>query len=41
MNWAQFKDPLGYLYPDGVASWALTQDVAGSNHFVKYNNFCH
>ena len=33
MNWGQFKDPLCYLcFPDPVvASWFLTQEVAGSN----------
>ena len=35
MNWAQFKDPFCYLCLAGavVASWSLTQEVAGSNIF--------
>ena len=37
MNWAQFKDPLCYLcLADAVvASWSLTQEVAGSNNLFK------
>ena len=33
MNWAQFKDPASYMCLAGavVASWSLTQQVAGSN----------
>ena len=38
MNWSQFKDPLYYLCLAGaVASWSLTQEVAVSNFFSKYN----
>ena len=31
MNWAQFKDPVSHLCLAGavVASWSLTQEVAG------------
>ena len=31
MNWAQFKDPVSHMCLAGtvVASWSLTQDVAG------------
>ena len=37
MNWAQFKHRLYYLCPAGtvVASWSLTQEVAGSNNLFK------
>ena len=33
MNWAQFKDPVCYLSLAGavVASWSLTQEIAGLN----------
>ena len=33
MNWAQFKDPASHMYLAGtvVASWSLTQEVAGSS----------
>ena len=35
MNWAQFKDPPRYLCLTGavVASWSLTQELAGSSPF--------
>ena len=42
MNWAQFKDPVSHMCLVGtvVASWSLTQEVAGSNPFNdKY--FCY
>ena len=31
MNWSQFKDPISYMFLAGtvVASWSLTQEVAG------------
>ena len=34
MIWAKFKDPVCYPYLAGaaVASWSLTQEVAGSNN---------
>ena len=37
INWAQFKDPPCYPYFVGtaVASWSLTQEVAGSNSLFK------
>ena len=36
MNWAQFKDPTTHMCLAGVvvASWSLTQEVAGSNPFT-------
>ena len=36
MNWAQFKDPVSHICLAGavVASWSLTQEVAGSDHFT-------
>ena len=35
MNWAQVKDRVSHMCLDGdvVASWSLTQDVAGSSPF--------
>ena len=42
MDWAQFKDPIFHMGLAGsvVASWPLTQEVAGLNPFNdKY--FCH
>ena len=35
MNWAQFKDTVPHMYLAGtvVASWSLTQEVAGSSPF--------
>ena len=40
MNWAQFKDPASHLCLAGavVASWSLTQDVAGSSPFTVMTN---
>ena len=37
MNWIQFRDPLCYLCFAGavVASWSLTQEVAGSNNLLQ------
>ena len=36
MNWSQFKYPVCHMCLSGavVASWSLTQEVAGSNIFV-------
>ena len=36
MNWAQFKDPISHVCLPGtaVASWSLTQEVAGSSPFT-------
>ena len=42
VNWAQFQDPVSHMCLAGtvVASWFVTQEVAGSSHFNnKY--FCH
>ena len=41
MNWAQFKDPLCYLCLLGtvVASWTLTQEVAGWQGFDPFYSF--
>ena len=39
MNWDQFKDPVSHMCLAGtvVASWSLTQEVAGSGTFnCKY-----
>ena len=35
MNWIQFKDPVSHMCLAGavVASWSLTQEVAGSSPF--------
>ena len=35
MKWAQFKDPVAHMCLAGtvVASWYLTQEVAGSSSF--------
>ena len=40
MNWAQFKDPVSHMCVDGVvvASWSLTQEVAGSSLFTVMIN---
>ena len=40
MTWGQFKDPLCYLCLAGavVASWSLTQEVAGLNTFTVMTN---
>ena len=36
MDWGQFKDPVSCMYLAGVvvASWSLTQEMAGSNPFT-------
>ena len=36
MNWAQFKDPVSRMPLAGtaVASWSLTQELAGSSPFT-------
>ena len=46
MNWAQFKDPVSHMCLAGavVASWSLTQEVAGWQVWAFYCNdkyFCH
>ena len=44
MNWAQFKDPVSHTCLAGavVASWSLTQEVAGLSPFtVITNSFYH
>ena len=35
MNWAEFKDPVSHMCLAGtvVASWSLTQEVAGLSPF--------
>ena len=40
MNWAQFKDPVSQMCLTGtvVASWSLTQEVAGSSPFTVMTN---
>ena len=40
MNWAQFKDPVCHMCLAGtlVASWSLTQEIAGSNPFTVMTN---
>ena len=40
MNLVQFKDPLSHMCLAGtvVASWSLTQEVAGSNTFTIMTN---
>ena len=40
MNWAQFKDPISHMCLAGavVASWSLTQELAGSNPFSVMTN---
>ena len=40
MNWAQFKDPISHMCLAGavVASWSLTQEMAGSNPFTVMTN---
>ena len=40
MNWAEFNDPVSYvcLAGDVVASWSLTQEVAGSSPFTVMTN---
>ena len=41
MNWAQFKDPVSHMCLAGtvVASWSLTQEVAGSSPFITRQIF--
>ena len=40
MNWSQFKDPVSHMCLAGavVASWSLTQEMAGSNLFTVMTN---
>ena len=40
MNWAQFKDPASHMCLAGaaVASWSLTQEVAGLSPFTVMRN---
>ena len=40
MNWAQFKDPFSHMCLAGalVASWSLTQEIAGSNPSTVMTN---
>ena len=40
MNWAQFKDPVSHTCLAGtvVASWSLTQEVAGLSPFTVMAN---
>ena len=40
MNWAQFKDPVSDMCLAGtlVASWSLTQQVAGLSPFAVMTN---
>ena len=40
MNWTQFKDPVSHVCLAGavVASWSLTQEVAGSSPFTVMTN---
>ena len=40
MNWAEFKEPLSHVCLAGavVASWALTQEMAGSSPFPVITN---
>ena len=40
MNWAQFKDPVSHISLAGtvVASWPLTQGVAGLSFFTVKTN---
>ena len=40
MNLVQFKDPVSHMCPPGavIASWSLTQDVAGSSPFTGMTN---
>ena len=41
MNWNQFKDPVSHMCLAGavVASWSLTQEIAGSSPFTVTNIF--
>ena len=40
MNWVQLKDPVSHvcLASTVVASWFLTQEMAGSNPFIVMTN---
>ena len=40
MIWSQFKDPVSHmcLAAAVVASWSITQNVAGSNSFTAMTN---
>ena len=40
MNWNLFKDPVSYMCLAGpvIASWSLTQEVAGSKPFTVMTN---
>ena len=40
MKWAQFKDPVSHMCLVGavVASWSLTQEVAGLSPFTLMTN---
>ena len=40
MNWGHFKDPVSHMCLAGavVASWSLTQEVAGSSPFTVMTN---
>ena len=40
MNWTQFKDPVSHMCLAGavVASWSLTEEVAGSSPFAVMTN---
>ena len=40
MNWAQFKDPASHMCLAGtvLASWSLTQEIAGSSPFTVMTN---
>ena len=40
MNWAQFQDPVSHMCLAGsvVASWSLTQEMAGSSPFTVMTN---
>ena len=42
INWSQFKDPVSHMCLAGavLASWPLTQEVAGSNHVTVMKNIC-
>ena len=40
MNWTKFQDPVSHMCLAGtvLASWSLTQEVAGSNPFNVMTN---
>ena len=42
MNWSQFQDPVSdmCLADTLVASWSLTQEVAGLNPFTVMTSIC-